>query len=1825
MSAVDSVKPEDSVSQCDGSAASSTSSSRLRVKVMARRAALTAEAERLKQHQELELEQIRLKQKRIQLELQTKLEIAQAEEEIYNSLYDEKSSRVSRHSSRHHKEGTSHDSKVQPSVQQQQDDTLPYPLQDGQPAVTGNQIKSPQVMSAAVQQQQSLLEAISLQNVELMKFDGNPLHYFEFIKSFDSLIGRTSLDEGTKLLKLYNCCLGETRSIIQSCMVMDSSVAYKKARSLLQERFGNKFRIGEAWIRKVTSGPSLQVNDKKGLQKFADELQICRETLHALDMMTEMSTQQQLVKIIERLPHYLRSRWLRIVKDKRLQGRSPDLADVVHFVADAALEVNDPVYGGLLADKRKQPQPQGSRQSHPQSHGSRSYHQSHTSYPQPGVNFAGSDKKEAKCVLCHNAHVIFSCKQFKDMKPEERFQMAKDKHLCFNCLKPGHSSSRCFLNRTCSINGCNRKHSRFLHMKKKDTTTGADASNDSSQQSPSPDVNEVPSSSQNGFIDTTSDGNFGNATGAGKRCVLPIVPVRVQAATGGNVLRTFALLDTGSTNSFCTKSLTQKLNVTGRKQTLSLTTLDNAQCTMDTSVVSLIVDTGPMSDRVKLDNVFTKDKINIKSDHMATVDEMSEWTHLHGINLPFASGQEIGLLIGQDAPEALIPLEVRRTNRGPYAVRTLLGWSLHGPVSSKGDGTREVKASSSFIDSECPLETQLERFWKLESDSTEGRGMSVNDRKVISIWEEGKSMEGGHYQLPIPFKQRPPELPNNRWVAEQRLESLRRKLSKDDALFTKYKDGIADLLQKGYCEEVKEEDSLPEDAAQWYLPHHPVFHAMKPGKVRIVFDCASKFAGVSLNDVVHQGPDLTNKLIGVLLRFRQEPVAMMADIEAMFHQVRVPESDRDVLRFLWWPSGDMTAQPKIYRMCVHLFGGTWSPSCCSYALRQTAEDHRADYDPEVLNMVQHNFYVDDCLVSVDDEHRAIEIAAELATVVKEGGFRLTKWLSNRPTVLESIPQEERAKQAKGLDLNHDALPVDRALGLSWDIETDCFVYKTVPKEKPPTRRGLLSVVSSVYDPLGFISPYILKAKCILQELCRMKLRWDDPIPEPERQQWEDWLNDLPEMSNMSINRCIKPHDFGPVKDYQLHHFSDASEKAYGAVSYLMMVNAEGTVCCSLQMAKSRLAPLKKVTIPRLELMAATLASRLDGIIRQELDVLISKSTFWTDSTIVLRYVKNEDKRFQTFVANRVATIRNNSEPSQWHHVDTCLNPADDTSRGMTASEMISQERWLHGPEFLYRDESTWPEDVTDVNSDDDSDLEVKTKGKSFAVETNEIDYTSEFLSHYSSWYRMKRAVCWIQRFIKWLKCKSDPPETLKSRLTLDEMKEAEDKILSYEQKKAFQDEIDALNMTQSGDDAGKQKWKTVKKSSKIYKLDPRMEDGLLRVGGRLSRSSLPLEAKHPVILPKDSHVTRLILRELHEMSGHSGRNHVMSRLHQKYWITGASSLIRSLVGKCVTCRRQRGKVIEQQMADLPEDRIRPHEPPFTSVGMDYFGPITVKRGRSMVKRYGVLFTCLAIRAIHIEMAHSLDTDSCINAIRRFMARRGNVKEIRSDNGTNLVGAEKELRKEIRNWNQSQIHNVLLQKEVKWTFNPPCGSHHGGVWERMIRTVRKVLCSLTKQQTLTDESLQTLFCEVESIVNSRPITMVTYDVNDVEALTPNHMLLLNTKPQLPPTVTSDSDTYARRRWRQVQYLSDVFWSRWVKEYLPQLQARQRWVSPRRNIKVDDVVVLVDEHAPRNSWLLGRVLQTRPDRKGFVRQCEVKTRTGVFLRPVSKLCLILEGDP
>ncbi|XP_031425672.1 uncharacterized protein LOC116220857 [Clupea harengus] len=323
-------------------------------------------------------------------------------------------------------------------------------------------------------------------------------------------------------------------------------------------------------------------------------------------------------------------------------------------------------------------------------------------------------------------------------------------------------------------------------------------------------------------------------------------------------------------------------------------------------------------------------------------------------------------------------------------------------------------------------------------------------------------------------------------------------------------------------------------------------------------------------------------------------------------------------------------------------------------------------------------------------------------------------------------------------------------------------------------------------------------------------------------------------------------------------------------------------------------------------------------------------------------------------------------------------------------------------------------------------------------------------------------------------------------------------------------------------------------------------------------------------------------------------------------------------------RKNRGKPGEQKMADLPGERLVTDLPPFTNVGLDYFGPFEVRRGRSMLKRYGVIFTCMTSRAVHLEVACSLTTDSCINAIRRFLCRRGPAQHMRSDHGTNLVGAERELREALQAMEHRKIQQTLRKEGVQWSFNPPTASHHGGFWERLIRMVRHVLCSVLKQQTLDDEGLTTVFCEVEAILNSRPITKVSDDPQDLEALTPNHILLYRTNPLLPPGVFSSSDLYHRRRWRQVQYIAELFWKRWLLEYLPLLQERQKWSRTRRNFVPGDIVLIADSNALRSSWLLGRVLEAKPDARGHVRVVKLQTKTSVLERPVSKICLLLEGD-
>ena len=414
---------------------------------------------------------------------------------------------------------------------------------------------------------------------------------------------------------------------------------------------------------------------------------------------------------------------------------------------------------------------------------------------------------------------------------------------------------------------------------------------------------------------------------------------------------------------------------------------------------------------------------------------------------------------------------------------------------------------------------------------------------------------------------------------------------------------------------------------------------------------------------------------------------------------------------------------------------------------------------------------------------------------------------------------------------------------------------------------------------------------------------------------------------------------------------------------------------------------------------------------------------------------------------------------------------------------------------------------------------------------------------------------------------------------------------------------------------------TVHRTSQISSLNPVLDErNILRVGGRIKHAPIPYDAKHQVILPRNHSIVKLILTNLHGKLKHSGAEQVLSELRQRYWVPQVRSTVKKMLKECPVCRRNNTQPVPPMMADLPPSRLQPFAPPFYNTGVDYFGPLYVKQGRSTVKRYGCLFTCLVTRSVHLEIAHALDTDSFIMALRRMMGRRGKPRNLFSDNGTNFVGAERELKDCLENLDQARITDSMTQEGIHWTFNPPSSPHFGGVWERLVRSAKKALKITLNGQLVNDETLHTFMVEVESLLNSRPLTHVSIDVRDPEPITPNHFLLGRNSPNIPPGVFDDQDLCARKRWRQAQILTDHFWKRWLHEYVPNLTERKKWRTPTPQIKKDDVVLVVDDNAPRGQWRLGRVIETFSGRDGQVRTAEVKTKYGQYKRPVVKLCLL-----
>ena len=1678
----------------------------------------------------------------------------------------------------------------------------------------------------------NLATATLLPRSELMVFDGNPIQYSLFIRSFENSLEIGTSDFSKRLQLLIQFCSGKARKAIENCILLEPKEGYLKARQLLNDRFGGAYKVSNKWLAKVSEGNQIRPGDGEALQELADDLESCEITLKATGRMSQLNNEDRLVKIVQRCPAHVKSRWQARVQEIRMCERDPTIEDLRKLIRLAAREKTDPVFGGIMDSGNKD---FSLKQRTPRS---LEYSKGRV-FSITTTEPVSSEKisTNLKCYFCNQNHRLENCKEFLQQNGEQQFTFIRFKKLCDNCLSPFHYSAGCKRRKACKIPGCSitRKHIGAIHDSVQAFEQRRNEQKNAVVVNTGKDGDEPARCSQVKSGEATSKSRVPKAvsqfnglaydTGAGSAGKgLPIVPVKVTCRSTNKVFTTYALLDSGSTASFCSNSLLEELEVNSSKYRIQLGTINGVQNDCQTTVTSLEVLDLDETVCIPIDNVFSVKCLNISTEAIARQEDVDNWQHLRNIQLPKAiiNGQ-VTLLIGVDVPKALEPCEIRKcqVGGGPFAVKTVFGWTLNGPLGRPGiDGKNCFSVNSKSVDDD--LQKQLMQYFNQEFSeplNSERKSMSVNDKKAMKIMEDSLSFVHGHYQMAIPWKDEKPCLPNNRSMAEGRLGHLKKKLSRDSTMRVKYADFIDDLLIKGYARKIPEESVNDVGNISWYLPHHNVVNSKKPEKVRVVFDCSATFNGESLNNNVLQGPDLTNSLVGVLCRFRQENVAIVADIEAMYHQVRVDPNDIDALKFMWFPDGDLSKQPEEYQMLVHLFGGIWSSCCANYALQRTALDNSEKFDADVISTVQKDFYVDDLIKSVKTSEDAIRMRQQLTRMLACGGFHLTKWNSNCRKVLDGVPLGEHSKELSNINIKDDALPVERTLGMEWDIEKDSFRFKINVKEKQATRRGMLSIISSVFDPLRFVAPFILPAKVLLQTSCH-KLGWDDEISGECLRRWKNWLMDLPTLESVLVKRCVKPQDFGESVRHEIHHFCDASETGYGTVSYLRSINKNGKINCAFLFAKSRLVPMKRITILRLKLTAATLAVKIDGTLRRELEIPIDNSLFWTDSTCTLRYIKNKDRRFHTFVANRIAVIHDGSDLNQWNYVATKENPADDASRGLSAKDLLLNERWIHGPEFLWTEANTWLPCDENISEMAEDDIEVKrlVQTHSMEISLDGMSMSSRIFSRFSSWFKLKKAVAWLLRFKKWFlyrfKRKEEyNPLLFQKRITVEEMNEAENVIVKCVQSECFAEEISTI-----------QSMAMVKKSSSLRRLDPFLKEGILCVGGRLKNAPYEYnDTKYPIILPKNHHVSDLIIFHFHETSGHFGQEYVLSLIREKFWIIQARVPVRRITKGCFDCKRRTQEPSDQKMADLPADRVTPNNPPFTSVGVDYFGPFIVKRGRTMVKRYGVVFTCLAIRAVHIEIAHSLETDSFINALRRFIARRGTPEILRSDNGTNFKGGERELREAIEQWNLDKLHEFCLQRKVYWLFNPPAASHMGGIWERMIRSIRRILNALLKNQTLDDESLSTLMCEVESILNARPLTKVSDDSRDFNALTPNHLLLLKSNVVLPPGNFERSDQYCKKRWRQIQYMANVFWKRWMREYIPILQARPKWQTVRQNLAKDDIVLVVDKSLPRNCWPLGRILDVHAGRDGLIRSARLKTASGELVRPVEKLCL-LEGQ-
>lgn len=869
---------------------------------------------------------------------------------------------------------------------------------------------------------------------------------------------------------------GGAKEVVDSFLLLDSEDAYNKAKEMFKKRFGDPFAVAATCRKKLESWPKIHPNDSTALRKYSDFLVQRQKLMEKIGSLRVLNDDHENRKLAAKLPKWASNRWSRLAFNWKEENEVfPPFLEFVKFVVKEVDIVCDPVLSSpplneedsnrTISERNKDKKPRFPRRSCDANAFTTSSNEEKSGPAETKPPLAVKS-----CFYCKKSHDIDACPEFVKRTINERKEFASAKGLCFGCLQHGHLSKDCKERKKCSV--CKRQHPTPLHgdfWKREENTRDKG------------DPNQMPNSAAC-FMNGQSRSQANSM----------IVPVWLSHASNPRTEPlVYALLEDQSDTTFVADNVLNHLDVSGPETNLLLSTMHATnELIKSRKVGGLIVQDFKQQITLHLPKAFSREIIPAKRSHIPRPESALQWPHLEKIAeqiAPYQKDVEIGILIGSDCPHAIIPREIiPGEDDSPYALRSNLGWGIIGkisqPLSGEDGDEDEIGVSHRIYTIEAcePLDPQADldglnnrscnfsvktnvkevinpfQVMKMfEMDFSEKRAdrqgkLSQDDLQFLKKMEEGiRQTADGHYEMPLPFRGNTLKLPNNKPLALHRLNKLKTRMENDVKYRQDYMAFMHDIIRKGFAERVPHEERPDDDGKLWYIPHHGVYHPQKPDKIRIVFDCSVTFMGHSLNKYLLQGPDLTNSLVVVLCRLRKELIAFMCDLEAMFHQFKVKEEDRDYLRFLWWENGDITKTPVQYRMTVHLFGAA-SPGCSNFGLKKTAIDNECKFGSDAAEFIRKDFFVDNGLKSVATVSEATSLIENTKSICARRGMRLHKFISNSKEVIAKIAPDDRAKGVKDLDLHNDVLPIQHALGLQWCVESDTFQFRIVLQDKPLT-------------------------------------------------------------------------------------------------------------------------------------------------------------------------------------------------------------------------------------------------------------------------------------------------------------------------------------------------------------------------------------------------------------------------------------------------------------------------------------------------------------------------------------------------------------------------------------------------------------------------------------------------------------------------------------------------------------------------------------------------------------------------------------------------------